>query len=381
MSHRSLRSTLVPLASGLAAVIAVTAVPGTTPALGATGVAAPSAVRAQEWRLADLHVPQARPSAAAPGTPAAAPGTGRGAVDAARTVDLTAVISPAGRARPAAADRAGASTLAGSLVRDVVAVLGVLILLLVVLLLVMTSRRRRAAADPARARSRGSHTHRRPDGVPGPARQAAPEAVKPSHAAGPGRAVNPSFTGGSSFTDGSSPAAGPGAAVSPGPAVRPQMVPPVVPAAPAAPAAGGWPAPGGWQGGSLGEIATSSPRSFGPAMTPVPKAASATRRARASGPGAPPWAPAPEPERTIGSVPLPMAPTRSFSPRNGPGLRVPGDMATRPAVADPDGPATIPDFAELPGFPAPAAPSQPAAPESAGRHPAGPGFRRRAGSG
>lgn len=185
MSHRSLRSTLVPLASGLAAVIAVTAVPGTTPALGATGVAAPSAVRAQEWRLADLHVPQARPSAAAPGTPAAAPGTGRGAVDAARTVDLTAVISPAGRARPAAADRAGASTLAGSLVRDVVAVLGVLILLLVVLLLVMTSRRRRAAADPARARSRGSHTHRRPDGVPGPARQAAPEAVKPSHAAGP----------------------------------------------------------------------------------------------------------------------------------------------------------------------------------------------------
>lgn len=97
-------------------------------------------------------------------------------------------------------------------------------------------------------------------------------------------------------------------------------------------------------------------------MTPVPKAASATRRARASGPGAPPWAPAPEPERTIGSVPLPMAPTRSFSPRNGPGLRVPGDMATRPAVADPDGPATIPDFAELPGFPAPAAPSQPAFP-------------------
>jgi hypothetical protein len=37
-------------------------------------------------------------------------------------------------------------------------------------------------------------------------------------------------------------------------------------------------------------------------------------------------------------------------------------MATRPAVADPDGPDTIPDFAELPGFPAAAAPSQPAFP-------------------
>ncbi len=90
---------------------------------------------------------------------AAAPGTGHGTVDAARAVDLAAVISSAGRPRPAAtpaakaprraaaaAARAGSSTLARSLVRDVVAALGALILLLVVLLLVMTSRRRRREA-------------------------------------------------------------------------------------------------------------------------------------------------------------------------------------------------------------------------------------------
>ena len=243
----------------------------------------------------------------------------------------------------------------------------------------MTSRRRRAAADPARARSRGSHTHRRPDGVPGPARQAAPEAVKPSHAAGPGRAVNPSFTGGSSFTDGSSPArpwrggqSRPGGPAPDGPACRARCAR----CACRGRVAGAWRLAGGQLGRNRDFLASVVRSGHDPGTE---GRLGATRRARASGPGAPPWAPAPEPERTIGSVPLPMAPTRSFSPRNGPGLRVPGDMATRPAVADPDGPATIPDFAELPGFPAPAAPDRPRpAPQ---RHPAGPGFRRRAGSG
>ena len=42
-------------------------------------------------------------------------------------------------------------------------------------------------------------------------------------------------------------------------------------------------------------------------------------------------------------------------------------MAARPAVEEPDGPATVPDFEKLPGFPAAAEPDRPAGP------PAGPG--------
>ncbi len=39
-------------------------------------------------------------------------------------------------------------------------------------------------------------------------------------------------------------------------------------------------------------------------------------------------------------------------------------MAARPAVADPDGPATIPDFEKLPGFPAAAGPAGRGAPQA-----------------
>ena len=74
MSHRSLRSTLVPFASGLAAVIAVVGVPATTPAFGATSAAA--AVRAQEWWLADLHVTQVWPRTEGAGITVAVLGTG-----------------------------------------------------------------------------------------------------------------------------------------------------------------------------------------------------------------------------------------------------------------------------------------------------------------
>ena len=155
----------------------------------------------------------------------ATPGAGRGIVDAARAVGLAASIArasqpsqprkPAAPARPhkpqrlstTAAHRASASTLAGSLVRYVVAGLCVLIVLLVVLLLVVRSRRERARAaaaesGSARTRSRGprgQHEQRRPEpgsvpaagpgpgppGSPGPAR-ASPGPVRASP--GPARA-------------------------------------------------------------------------------------------------------------------------------------------------------------------------------------------------
>ena len=300
---------------------------------------------------------------------AAAPGTGYGTVDAARAVELAAVISSAGQARQpatptakpqsravASPHRANASTLAGSLVRDVVAALGVLILLLVVLLVIMNSRRRRAAAA-VRARPgqpRGMHEHRRPDRSAGPGPQSArpggiwaPGAPPAGGTAQPGVAPAPA---------GVAPLAG----TAPPFAIRPQ---------PAQPSAGGWPAPGGWQGGSIGEIAHSAPPSPGPAMTPAPKAGPSRGSRGVSGhrgsdtPAGPPWDPASEPERTIG--PLPMASASWFSPERGPGIRVPGDMAAPSAPAadpSPSGfdswappPFQAPPFQASP-FPAPAPP-------------------------
>lgn len=135
---------------------------------------------------------------------------------------------------------------------------------------------------------------------------------------------------------------------------------PVGPDAPAgrpgAPAAGGWPAFGGWQGGSLGAIDHGGDPSFGPAMTPAPKAAtfrsgraSRSAAARAAGDeGGPPWAPAPEPGRTIG--PRPMAPGGLFAPDPGLGIRVPGDMTGLPATP-PESPP--PGFGFIASPPAP----------------------------
>jgi Subtilase family len=277
---------------------------------------------------------------------AGAPGAGHGIVDAARAVDLAAAIISAGRpsqpARPStgpstrpakpgglpvtAAHRASASALAGSLVRYVVAGLCGLILLLVVLLLVMRSRRERAraaAAEPrsGRARPRGLHGHRRPEprGAGGPSGPAGPA---------PGQVA-----GGLTGLGGLTPSGG---LTGLGETSRSQLAPP----GPAA--AGGWPAAGGWQGGSVGEIA----HSFGPPrpiMTPALKTA---RTARTANPSGPPWAPAPEPERTIG--PLPAVANSALPPDPGPGIRVPGDMTALPTVP-PDAPRPAPfDFTMSP---------------------------------
>jgi serine protease len=252
---------------------------------------------------------------------AGSPGTGHGTVDATRAVDLAAAISSANQpsqparlpARPhkpeplltTAAHRASASTLAGSLVRYVVAGLCVLIALLVVLILLMRSRRERARAAAAqglgsgspRVRSRGLHEHRKPE-------------------SGPGRGGRGGLT-----------AASPPRLAPPGPATT-----------------GGWPAAGGWQGGSVGEIAHSSGAPYRPVITPPPKAAK-TAKAAANHAG-PPWAPAPEPERTIG--PLPTVASSALPPDPGPGIRVPGDMAALTAVAPDSLPPAPFDFTTSP---------------------------------
>jgi hypothetical protein len=239
-----------------------------------------------------------------------APGTGRGTIDAAKAVGLAASINaaaeprrPAATARPSqsgqrlsttAAHRANASDLAGSLVRYVVAGLCVLIVLLVALLLVMRSRRERAsgfrgaaAEAPGRIRPRGQHEQRMPQPVSGPV-------------TGP---VTAPFTG----HQGSS---------------RSQLAPP--------PGTGGWAAAGGWQGGSsLGEMQPPPAEPFRPVIAPAPKSARTAARAAPS-PAGPPWAPAPQPERTFG--PLPSVPNSAYPPEPGPGIRVPGDVPTMPAV-------------------------------------------------
>ena len=252
-----------------------------------------------------------------------APGAGHGTVDAARAVDLAASIAAASQpVRPAvrpsskpvrssttAAHRAGASAVAGSLVRYVVVGLCVLIALLAVLLLVMRRRRERRAlaaareAGPARTRTRGPrglHEQRRPGQL---------------HAGGlegPG---------------------GPGVPTGLNGVSRSRLAPLGPPGPPGPQATGSWAAVGGWQGGGLGEMAPSSDppgAPFGPVMTPAPKPARTAARETVSSAG-PPWDPAPEPQRTFG--PLPMAANSALPPDPGPGIRVPGDMAAMPAVA------------------------------------------------
>ena len=112
-----------------------------------------------------------------------APGAGLGVIDADRAVSLAAGLSQATqptatptpshqpeRLSTTAAHQASASSVASSLVRYVVAGLGVLIALLVIRLLVMRSRREKARAaaaaaeaGPGRARPRGQHQHRKPE--------------------------------------------------------------------------------------------------------------------------------------------------------------------------------------------------------------------------
>ena len=263
-------------------------------------------------------------------------GAGYGTVDAARAVQEAAAFTTAGQrsqsARPTAqpnqpgrawttaAHRASASALARSLVRYVVAGLGALIVLLVALTLIVRSRRERARVAAAegfgpgstRVRSRGLHEQRKPEPAPEPGHSAAALGGLNGLGAASGR---PSLA-----------PAGPGMA-RPGPATT-----------------GDWPAPGGWQGGSVGEIAHSSGAPYRPVMTPAPKAVK-TAKTTAS-PAGPPWAPAPEPQRTFG--PLPVVANSALPPDPGLGIRVPGDMAALTAVA-PDSPPPAPfDFTTSP---------------------------------
>ena len=77
MSHRSIRSTLVPIASGLAAVIAVSWLGGAAPAHAAAEYAlAGQGVQAQEWWLGGLHVRQTWPRTEGAGITVAVLGTG-----------------------------------------------------------------------------------------------------------------------------------------------------------------------------------------------------------------------------------------------------------------------------------------------------------------
>ena len=77
MSHPSFRSTLVSVASGLAAAIAISWVCGPAPARAAVGYgAAGRGIQAQEWWLGGLHVRQAWPSTEGAGITVAVLGTG-----------------------------------------------------------------------------------------------------------------------------------------------------------------------------------------------------------------------------------------------------------------------------------------------------------------
>jgi len=274
----------------------------------------------------------------------AVPGAGRGTVDAAGAVGLAESLAaasapsrpaatPAGSDKPerlstTAARGSHADDLAGSLVRYVVAGLGALIAVLVVLLLLMR-RRRDKATTAGPARPRGQHEQRRPEAVPAPDLD------------GPGR-----------FHPGPPGPPGP-----PAQSARP---------GPTSPGRTDWAAVGGWQGGSLGEMQPSEPASFRPAMTPPPKPAK-TPASTTTGSTGPPWAPAPEPERTFGRLP-PVA-NSALPPDPGPGIRVPGDMAALPAVP-PDG--TLPAPFDPNASPDPDFPPRPAADGHSGPDRTGP---------
>lgn len=241
-------------------------------------------------------------------------GAGYGTVDAIRAVDMAAIITTASQphqqsapvaaphrpARHAAAAprRPAASTLAGSVLRDAVAAVAGLIVLLVIALLVLRSRRERGRAAPSdRARTRGQHENRKPD--------------RGTAAAG-GSGTAPDVR------------AGPALAARPGP-----------------PAGAGWTSPAGWQGGGIGEISNGSYRSV---VAPVPKSSSGYRAGRGAGrpdgTSGPPWAPAPEPRRVIG--PLPVASAGLPPPEPGRGIRVPRDMAAPPgATTEPEPPVSF----------------------------------------
>jgi hypothetical protein len=248
-----------------------------------------------------------------------AAGAGYGTADAIRAVDMAAIITTASQPRQqptpvasphqlvrhtvAAPRRPAASALAGSVLRDAVAAVAGLIILLVIALLVARSRRERGRAPaPDRARTRGQHENRKPGR--GPA-AAAGSGTAPDARAGP---VSPLLAG------------------RPGP-----------------PAAAGWSSPAGWQGGGIGEISPAAQASSRPVVAPAAKSSSGYRAGRGAGrpdgAAGPPWAPAPEPRRLIG--PLPVASAGLPLPEPGRGIRVPRDMAPPGATTEPEPPVSF----------------------------------------
>jgi len=246
--------------------------------------------------LIESAAPTAGGTGLPPLPPRSAAGAGYGTVDAIRAVDMAAIIASASQPRqaapaaaahkparhPAAAPhRPAASAMAGSVLRDAVAAVCALIIVLVVALLVVRSRRNRGQGGAGdRARTRGQHENRRP-------------------AAGAGVTA---------------------AADDTGVIRRPQAARQSLPASP------GWASPAGWQGGGIGELRPAPSR---PAVTPAPRPGSGYRVSRrtgqADGDSGPPWAPAPQPKRLLG--PLPVASAGSPPPEPGRGIRLPGDMA------------------------------------------------------
>ena len=249
-----------------------------------------------------------------------ATGAGYGTVNAIRAVDAAALITAASQPHPAAKVTApheparhpvaaprqpAASTLAGSVLRDAVAGVGALIAVLVIALLVVRSRRGRGRGRAAdRARTRGQHENRRPD-------------RGPVAAAGLMTAAD-----------------------DPGAQRRAQA------ARPGPPPAASWTSPAGWQGGGIGEIRPVRDASYRPAVTAASKSSSDYRASRAAargdGSSGPPWAPAPEPARAIGPLPVTSASAVAPPPEPGRGIRVPGDMAAPPgATTDPSPPVSF----------------------------------------
>jgi subtilisin family serine protease len=233
-------------------------------------------------------------------------GTGYGTVDAVRALRMAALISSAGQARPPASPPsrpakparlagtsprpASASATAGSVLRGAVVGVGALIVLVVVALVVARSRRGRGA-PPSRTRAGGQHKHRRPDRAP-------VDSVTPAPDSGPG----------------------------PGPHPRPRMAEPAL--------ADVWPPPEGWQGGGIGQIGHPSSAPSRPVLAPAPRIVTGYRTPGSPAtPAGPPWAPAPEPGRMIG--PLPVAAAGSPRPEPGSAIRVPGDMVPPGATAGP----------------------------------------------
>ena len=274
---------------------------------------------------------------------------------------LAAVIALAG-ATPAlaatgnSAAHTGSGSLAGSVVRDVVAGAAVLIVLMLALLLAMRSRRNRAADEPGRGRPRGQHEQRRaerwaPAHLAGAGFTGAGANGSGSNGAGfsgtglngsglngsglNGSGLNGSGLNGSGFSGSGFNGSGFNGAAS-------GLPPGVVPQSAAAPPAdASWRPAGGWQGASVGEIATPRIVPAGPPGPPAPKPSRAGPPAprRSSGP---PWAPAPEPEQLFGL--LPVVANSAMPPDPGPGIRVPGDMTSLARMADAPDPAA-------PGFP------------------------------